>query len=177
MLFIFYYSQWQLTVPFRKARYCITQLENWSYLRLKNQQCSDLNSQAEKKKKKKKIEGNTAWPQGHTANSHSKPQKQPEEVPKSLCEYKLWFLSSSKVMLRKRVQNSTERLMITFKVVIAGKMQHLTIADTSENHSMCECVSVPSSLQHTPTGRSPAPTVKSSFLAPAPNIYFHECFS
>lgn len=91
-----------------------------------------------KKKKKKKIEGNTAWPQGHTANSHSKPQKQPEEVPKSLCEYKLWFLSSSKVMLRKRVQNSTERLMITFKVVIAGKMQHLTIADTTVCVSVCQ---------------------------------------
>lgn len=77
-----------------------------------------------------------------------KAQKQPEEVPKSLCEYKLIF-TTKQSDVRKRSTNSTECLMITFKVVIASKIQHLSIADTSENHGVCVCVSSQLFAAHT----------------------------
>lgn len=156
MLFIFYYSQWQLTVPFRKARYCITQLENWSYLRLKNQQCSDLNSQAKiEEENKKRGEWSTTWPQDHITNSHVQGSETTWRSGQTSVWIKALIFIIKQNDVREKSTNSTECLMITFKVVIAGKMQHLSIADTSENLCVCQIQAFCSTR---PQASAPAPT-------------------
>lgn len=92
----------------------------------------------------------------------------------NLCEYKFWFLPSSKVMLERRVQIQLNAWWSPSKLLLQAKCNILALLT---HQKTTVCVSVPSSLQCTPTGKSPAPTVRSSFLAPALNIYFHECFS
>jgi len=77
-------------------------------------------------------------------------------VAKSLYEriQALIFVSKQNDV-RKKSTNSTECLMITFKVVIAGKMQHLSIADTSENLCVCQFQALCSTR---PQASVPAPT-------------------
>lgn len=141
MLFIFYYSQWQLTVPFRKARYCITQLENWSYLRLKNQQCSDLNSQAKKKEEKEKKERGEVLTDLRATQQIATCQAQKQlEVPKSLCEHKLWFLSSSIAMLERRIQIQLNAWWSPSKLLLQAKCNILALL-THQKRTVCVCVS------------------------------------
>lgn len=130
-----------------------------------------------KRKKEKKRKG---WKYCLTSGPHSKQPRARlrnnlKKCP-NLCVNINWFLPPSKVMLERGVQIQLNAWWSPSKLLLQAKSNILALL-THQKTTVCACVSVPSSLQHTPTGKSPAPTVKSSFLAPALNIYFHECFS